>query len=471
MKNLCCNNDHYKTLIRLVFFVAIILRIGLSIVNREANDDHFAVIKKIENEGKLPILTDCWECFHPKLYHSFVATILKVHPFKSFREQIMLAQFLNCIAGIITIYIVWLFLSNRAVTDKIKFICFSMVALNPKLISINAQATNDSFVILFSTAALYFTYHFFVTKRFKNFLGMTIFTVLAGLSKGNGLVLFPGILIIFIFKLLKTKNFSLTLKKGYLLYLLIFSFVSLTLIPSFGQYWYNYRHFGSPFVINQNKDPFPLFFKNTYYKRPGVTSILSSYFTFRFFDLIAHPTVTNDAKIYPLHRTSLWSQLYGRTHFVYFDMWPPSWQTKNEIILNIGRFIFILALIPSFVLLLGIIKKVSVWVIAVIKYKFDFIENSNDWVFDIFFIAYTSFIIVLTLMHREFSFMKAIYLFPGILPVVYLFLEGMGCLSRIYDKNIKFRLCFDSIFGLLFFSYFLISISLIYKLSGWIVLA
>lgn len=451
----------YKKPIIFIFLIAGILRIALSFVNFQANDNHFAVIKIIENENRLPTRDDGSECFQPKLYHLFVAAIFKACPFKNQRFQIRLAQFINCLMGMMTIYIVFLFLNSQPLTNKVRLICFSFVALNPKLIGINGQATNDSFVIFFATATIYFSYLFFTINSLKYFLYMTIFSIFAALSKGNGLVLFPAIFLIFSLKILKNTISTSEFKKNLLVCQLIFSFAYLIVVPLLGQYWHNYFRYDNPFVIGIDKSPALRSFKDGYVSRPGVTSIANSYFTFRFFDLIKHPTITNDPKVYPLHRTSLWSQLYGRTHFVFFDMWPPSWQTENPIILNIGRTIFVLALLPTLFLVFGVIKEVILWISAIAKCKFDFIQNSNDWIFGIYLFGYLSFIILHTFRYRDFSNMKAIYVFPALLSVIFLFSREI---DRIYKVSRRLKIFLNSLFGLLLFFYFLSSAALIYKL-------
>lgn len=451
----------YKIFIISVFLIAGALRISLAIVNREANDDHFQVVKIIKNEGRLPTYSECWEGFQPKLYHSVIAVLCKCIPSGHMPICIIMTQLLNCAAGMITIYIVWSFLRNLAAAEWVKLVCLSFVALNPDLIGINAQATNDSFVIMFSTATLYCFYLFFSGRKIKYFFGLIIFSVFAALSKGSGIVLFFGILSVFILKLIVSRNFSLSLKRGYLSCILIFSFVYLTLVPLFGQYYYNYRQCGSPFVVNREVDPFPDFFKETYCYHPGVTSIKNSYLTFRLFDLIKHPTITNDEKIYPLHRTSLWSQLHGRAHFIFFSMWPPTWQTENAIILNMGRVILALALIPALFLLVPVFRRIGAWFNAIIRNRFDFIINSNDWIFDVFFLAYICSLICYTLSYREFNTMKAIYIFPALLSAVFLFSSEI---ERVY-KHKRLVVLLSLFFGLLLVLYILNITCLILKLS------
>lgn len=462
----CIPKLNIKVLTAIIFIIAVILRIALSVVNDSANDDHISVIKIIQNEKRLPTKNEAWEGFQPKLYHVVAAAVFNIVSLKEQKYQIRLAQFLNCIAGIITICIVWLFLNNLQVTDRVKFISFSLVALNPKLIGINAQATNDSFVIMFSTATLYLIYCFFKQKKSKYFIGLTICSIFAGLSKGNGLVLFFGILLVFILKLIAEKKFLLH-SNNYLPQIAIFSFIYLLIVPVCGQYYYNYREFGSPFTINLNKEPFPHFFQKTYHSRPGVTSIASSYFTFRIIDMVKHPTITNDNLNYPLYSTSLWSQLYGSTHFIFFDLWPLRWQTNNTKILNIGRATLIVALIPTFILLLEIFKVICRRTINIVRADFKFVAEENDWIFDIFLFGYILFILSYTLTYRDSGTMKAIFIFPALLSVIHLFSKGFDRICKQYAKSI---LVLDLFFGILFILY-LLNISflifhLLLKISG-----
>ena len=234
----------------------------------------------------------------------------------------------------------------------------------------------------------------------------------------------------------------------------------LATVPLLGRYWYNYRRYGSPFYISWwDKPPYPFFMEKTYYGNPGVTSIASSYLTFRLVDLIKNPVisdyVTDVFPYYPLHRESLWTQLYARAHFVYFTGWPPTWQTNSKVIFNMGRIIFILALVPTFILLLGIMREAKKWIVDTVKWKFSFIEKSNDWIFGIFFLLYVLFISTYTFIYRDLSFMKVIYIYPALLPAIYLFTQGVERIDIISKKHEKLRVCFNVTFGLLFTLYFL----------------
>src|SRR3989442_15182227 len=56
------------------------------------------------------------------------------------------------------------------------------------------------------------------------------------------------------------------------------------------------------------------------------------------------------------HRTSLWSQLYGRAHFSHFAQHPPSWRNTSPLVVTVGRLIFVLALLPTAFLLAGVMR-------------------------------------------------------------------------------------------------------------------
>jgi hypothetical protein len=52
--------------------------------------------------------------------------------------------------------------------------------------------------------------------------------------------------------------------------------------------------------------------------------VADGFLTFRLLNLLREPYITYPPAAYPVHRTSFWSQIYGRAHFVHFDAWPPS---------------------------------------------------------------------------------------------------------------------------------------------------
>src|SRR5262245_35927735 len=178
-----------------VFCFGSLLRLALAAVNLEANDNHLEVIAVIADENRIPDKVEFWEAFQPKLYHVTMATLWRGLRISSPLNRIRMAQLVSCAAGIATLWIALRFLHHSThLSAKVRCIALALVALNPGLVAINAQATNDSFVILFSSLSLMFGYCFFTRPRRKNFCWMLLGAILSGVSKGNGLVVFLAIL-------------------------------------------------------------------------------------------------------------------------------------------------------------------------------------------------------------------------------------------------------------------------------------
>src|SRR5262245_1297769 len=168
------SDENYGKAVVLVFLCGALLRVAFVLVNLEVNDNHIEVISVNADENRIPEKAEFWEAFQPKLHHVTVEALWRAVPISSLANRIRLAQLVSCAAGIVTLWIALVFLRSESnVSAKVRFLSFALIALNPGLIGINAQATNDSFAILFANLALYSGYHFFEKRRVRNFIGMT----------------------------------------------------------------------------------------------------------------------------------------------------------------------------------------------------------------------------------------------------------------------------------------------------------
>lgn len=256
-------NNHIIYLI--LFLLSISLRLALSLVNREANDDHMQVVNLILQTGKLPQEYDCWECFQPKLFHFTVAMVLQGSGLADadLSIKILVAQLINFLAGVITLAVVWKFIIEiPVINEKLRLVSFALVALNPKLIGISSQATNDAFAILFSTFALYFTYVFLGKQKIVTFILMLLFALLGISSKTNTLMTASAILMALCIKTwvqadhrIKALGYTLTF---------LFSLLVLVMINPLTQYISNYRDHGSPVVLKYRTCALPAFFPGDY---------------------------------------------------------------------------------------------------------------------------------------------------------------------------------------------------------------
>ena len=411
---------------RAVFAIGSLLRLYLAVVNSEANDDHLAVIRIIADEHRLPRLLDAWEGFQPKLYHVTAAILWNLSPWQSSGVRVRIAQLVSCAAGIATLFIVHRALGQRSMSPSVRLLAFALVALNPTLIGLNAQATNDSFVILFVTLALYEGSQFFRTGATQSFVGMTAAAVLATLSKGNGLVIFVAVVLTLVHAVIRAETVAGLSRRKLARFSAAFVAVFLTAVTAFGSYRPNWEDTGDPFETNVPPAPLPDLFKRSYVARPGTISIADTYFTFRFVDLLEHPVITSDAFVYPLHRTSLWSQVYGRAHDAHFAQYPPSWANTTPLALTIVRLILVFAIVPTVLLLVGMIRAV----VALLRNIRPRRDNFDCELRTLAAVGFVAFVVVYSLIYRDFSTMKAEFLFPALLAYVFFIADETERVAR-----------------------------------------
>jgi hypothetical protein len=412
-------NKQNQIILFSIFALSILIRFSLAIVNREANDDHMETINIIIDQGRLPVKEDCWECAHPKLFYSTVAAVSKAFSISDPSQRIVTAQMVNFVLSLVMLWFMWLFIRSLDFADvQQKLITFGLLALNPALVGINAQATNDTFVITFSTAALYFARRFFAQKRYWHLTLTILFSVLAIISKTNGLITAIAIGVAILIEALAERNFSLRWGKSNLWLAGIYGLSVLTLVVLLpvSQYITNYQKYGSPLALNMtvSKQPFPYFFEKTDTFKAGILSIQDGFFTFKFLDLLVEPQTTTDNRPYPPHRTSFWTILYGRAHFIQYNQWPPSWITTSATIRWLGRIIYVMALLPSLALLIGFLvetKNLFKWIWKGIGSE---LKPTNAGLYVVLWTGILVFDIMIALQFRMFNNIKPIYAFPAI---------------------------------------------------------
>lgn len=421
-----------------LFLLSCALRLSLVFVNREANDDHMEVVDRILATHALPQKSDCWECFQPKLFHASVALTLKELGLAGANRdtQTLAAELLNFLAGAIALGILGLFIRGLPVrVERIKPFAFALAALNPQLIGISSQATNDAFAILFSTLALYGTYQFFQKPKISTFLLIVLFLSLGISAKTN-----TWVTALAIFLSLLTWLWMLKGKHAIALaYALLFLFLvpGLAVLNPLNQYAVNYKNYGSPVLMNIDRPPLPHFSEITYPRRPGIISIRDGFFTFKFFSLLRNPLNRDINNNIPTHRTSLWTQLYASANSVHFENFPPSWATFSQEGFWISRGIFILALLPTLILLGG--AAVEWWQVLINFAKRDatIAQTTGYGLFAFVFTGYILFMGLYALVYRDFAVMKAIFIFPAWLAFSLLFLRGGDPIYLFFSRHGK----------------------------------
>lgn len=419
---------NYRNAFIAILILALTLRLGLALVNRQANDDHMEVIHLIIETHQLPDMSQCRECFQPKLFYAIAAALLDVGAVQNPTAQIIFIQLLNFFAGVATLGVVYQFIkeypsTNRALTLTV----FALVALNPKLIAINAQASNDTFVILFGTLALYSTIYFFKKPGTKPFALIILSLLLAVSTKVVGWIVFIAIFISFLIFLWTTEKRKATIATY--TFILLVAVPLLTIANPLSEVVTNTQKFGTPLANHRDPLPLPAFFHQTfeykqYYFRPGIVSIQDGFFTFKLDDLLEFPLITNELDKFPPHRTSFWTILYADSHSLHFQNWPPSWQTQDREGFLVSRAIFILALVPTFLLAWGFLLELMDFVKALWRRDTAKIRSLGNALYLLAFGGNLAFLLLYALLFRDFSFIKLIYTLTGLLAFIWLLLRG-----------------------------------------------
>ncbi len=433
-------------------------------------------------EHRVPDSSELRLAFHPKLYHASVAAILYLTGdlntdfFEGLDSQVearlirtRIANLVSCLAGIGTLLILMRWLSRLEVSNRARVVVFALFALNTKMIAISSQATNDSFVIFFSSLSLYQGYLFFERPTLKRFLFGTGAAVLAGLSKGNGLVIPLTYLCVFLGLLARPLPSRGLGRSKVLVWAGVFVSLYLATVPTLGPYLDNHRRSGSAFAAGFDPPPLPDFLNPTEVKRPGIRSVAEGLFTFRFIGMLREPMITNHTAFYPLHRTSLWSQLYGRLYFTHFDQWPPSWQTRSSFIRSIGRLALLVALLPTLLWVIGIVREGRGVLRRLAANRSDD-ACPAELMMAVAMYGFLAFSVAYALYGRDFSVLKIVFIFPGSVAFAW-------CCARTYDlfrlscdhAGRRWLVTFDTLVVLLCSLHVVEIGSLIYRIGGRLV--
>ncbi len=178
-------------------------------------------------------------------------------------------------AGCATVFIFLRFIRPLDFRENVKLLVFAFFALNPRLIAISAQATNDALVILLGTLNIYCVYRLFKEPSLKCSLLLILSVVLGAMTKLNFGVFLIASLIALILLSLSRKNFRFSLVRGYLGTAALMAYAFL----SFNGYLKNYREHGTFFTYNTpTYEHLPHLYKLDNVYIPGIRSIYSGFF-------------------------------------------------------------------------------------------------------------------------------------------------------------------------------------------------
>jgi len=402
-------------------------------------------------------MSDCHECFHPKLFYYICAATDYAFGLTTNSSQIIAGQLLNSAAGMLTLLLVFSQLHRSPLAFKWRLWAITLIALNPRLIAINGQLSNDSFAILFGTGAVFLTIKCLTAPSICWCIAAQLVLSWGLMTKGTTWVIGIAMLIVFVVRSMREPS-----KKDSLVFLGMYLVTAVNGYVSILSAGYDFEHYD---VYANRGRGHPLhFLEPTDVGRPGVRSIADGYLTFRFVSLLRDPQITNGKAIEQTHRTSVWTQLYARAHFAQFEQHPPSWKTDNPLVLNIARCSMVLGLLPLFFLCVGLAESIfnslRAWRSGFVPMR----DNYLGFFCTITCLGYIAFIIKFTADYRDFAAIKLIYLLPGVLPFAIALLKGMQlCGERLPRRSVESFL--NGALFILAVSYFAGIVSLVLLLS------
>jgi len=427
-------NMRNKKLIIIISLVAVILRLVLCSINRDANDDHVTVVNIIADQHYLPEKADCWSCFQPKLYYYVNALIVDWFNIPDKLPRIKMMQTVNFVCSLIILFFMFKFISKYISDTELQAAVFALFSLNPALLGINSQGTNDTMTIMFGVISIFYMDKLFSNWKLSDITVVIIAIIGACLSKANGVVLFGCFILMMLIKLWANKDKELN--KKIMMYFIVMLAVCGIIIFVAGNYYYNYEHFGTPFVSAFDTTTPPAFFKNTSAGRPGIQSVFEGFFSFRFGDMLNQPYITNGGENYPLHRTSFWSQLYGRSFFIHFEQWPEAWQKTDQLTIWIGRLALIFGLFPALIFVIGFLKLLKESFTNFVFLRSEKVNETHSWMHLGITLAYVIFILKFSYDVRDFACFKPIYILPGLISFIYVFMEGLKSAKKYISEKV-----------------------------------
>jgi hypothetical protein len=417
-----------SALVVAIFTVAAGLRLVLGLFNDAANDDHLRVVQYLLAGRRGLTLAACLECFQPKLYYHLLAGLIRAGNIRQIFWQIRAGQFLDVAAGVLTLWLLHRFLLRRRLAYSVHLLVLALVALNPAFLAINVQLTNDSWAVLCTAAGTAWLYRYLGDGRARHLAGGAVGLGLGVATKGTAWV--AGIAAVLALALAAFSRRPTRPGRRWRGFVLAPA-LALLLVGVIGVAGYDFDNLGG-FGRRAQAAPLHLF-ERTQVRRPGVVSIYDSYFSFKFADLLRSPYTTNLGPVEPPHRTSVPSQLYGRLHFLHLDSWPSGWERKDALAFAVGRYNLVLGLLPTAVFFIGFALGLGGLVRAMrsVGWRAWLREADTPTLLCLLVcLGSAAFMIRFTSGYRDFSAMKPVYVFPGIVAFVKVFADGYAWVGQ-----------------------------------------
>lgn len=411
--------------LKIILSLGILLRVIVFIFQAPLNNDkHFQVIYYIYHNYAIPLSNQFDQSYHCPLYYLLSSLFLYLGNVKT-------VQLLSLCISIFTL-IVFYWLINNVPYIRSKKWCLSLACFLPQFILYGNFISNDT--LSFLTGGLIFLQLFNYcnrpTRSNQNLLAL--FLGLGLLTKGTFIVFIPILLGLVVILNYRDKISLKRLTLNFLLFSII--------VLSIGSYKFveNAIYLGRPFVHNLDPNPRWADSQRPTYRGP------SSFYDVNVIKLIRHPTISPQTKhSYPL-------MLYGTFWYQYipesiYNTKIPLWSTfffdtssfqgNPSKYTYVGSLIYVFALIPTFLFMVGFFRIVLL-ILNYIKKSSE--NNFNKIIYSstcvLLFLANLALIVYAGIKYDVWSCFQSRLLFPSLFVFLLLFDDGLDYILKYFKK-------------------------------------
>ena len=302
----------------------------------ENNDNHFDVIRLLVTTGRLPLMTETGQAYHPPLYYLMAAPLFKL--FGTAKGVQCLSLCLS-IASLIVLYI--LIYRDGLIKGRIpQLYSFLVICFLPQFVMFTLYVSNDTLAIFLGALVVWQSRRFIQVTRWKEGLPLAILTALGLLTKATFLAFVP-VLLAFVL--------SIYIRRGSLAKAFWAATAFLAIVLSVGSYKFidNSLRFRAPFANNLDLP------------HEWVTEQKAHYLGFRSYvdvdlvGLIRAPTLVSDGDQYIVPGYPV--LLYATFFYQYIPEFnfTGNWHAPVKYL---GSLIYVVGVLPTAVFVVGLIS-------------------------------------------------------------------------------------------------------------------
>lgn len=173
-----------KTLLMLGVFTRVVTWWFLRPAN---NDSHFEVIQLLVSSGRLPLMTETPQAYHPPLYYLLAAPFLRIF---GTQKAVQVLSLCFSIASLVIVYIL-IYRSSLVRGTLPRLYGFAMVCFLPQLVMFSLYVSNDTLAIFLGALIVWQSRRFIEAAAWKESFLLAVLTGLGLLTKASFLAFIP----------------------------------------------------------------------------------------------------------------------------------------------------------------------------------------------------------------------------------------------------------------------------------------